>query len=352
LVWAGLFLVAAAASIYAFALTPKGDGPRDKNPQSLIGMTKPALADDAPLKHTATPAERALSWKTQFGQFPPYTEAERELANMLCGKDEDIDLALANWLIVADMPEFADITRESYFKQLEGVIDQVRQDMAKMQTVAESRGKNINDPKTRCNIFCNAIIKLHFAYRAEFAQHDLTPLQEITLHGDPNNTFLAGLLRTKRGTCVSMPLIYLVIGQKFGFPVHLVSIGKHYFIRWEEPSYRIDIETTFTEKAMFTDDDSAYLEEEGMTRDQLKGSDLRNLSNREVVGNLFFTRCSYWVMRATKTRVKSWMDISRAIHLSPDDPSITQTYQAIFNHYGIKPEDTMVTLKQKESKGT
>ena len=28
-----------------------------------------------------------------FGNFPPKTKAERELAEMLCGKEEDIDLA-------------------------------------------------------------------------------------------------------------------------------------------------------------------------------------------------------------------------------------------------------------------
>jgi hypothetical protein len=103
-----LFLVAAVASIYALALTPKGDGTKDKT-----GLAKLAFSDDASLKHTAAQKEHTLSGEQQFGQFPPCTEVERELAKMLCGKDEDIDLALANWLIASDVPEFADMTRES-----------------------------------------------------------------------------------------------------------------------------------------------------------------------------------------------------------------------------------------------
>ncbi len=351
LVCIGLFLVVVAASICAFAVALSDDAARDKPSQSLGSLAKAAVAEDVSLKQKRTQEGNTLAVEQQLGQFPPCTEAERELAKMLRGKDEKIDLALANWIIAADVPIFADMTRESYFMQLEAMISEVRQEMSRTRKVAASNGQNINDPQTRCGIFCNAIIKLRFAYREEFAQHDLTPLQDKALHGDPDNTFLAGLLRTKRGSCVSMPLLYLVIGQRLGFPVHLVAIGQHYFIRWQEPGYRINIETTRTDKVWVTDDDSAYVEEEGMTRDQLKGSDLRNLSNREVVGNLFFTRSCYWITTTAKSRTKSWMDLSRAKHLAPDDSAITGTCQAVFDHYGITPGDTVSSLKQKEQKG-
>jgi len=38
---------------------------------------------------------------------------------------------------------------------------------------------------------------------------------------------------------------------------------------------------------------------------------------------------------------------SRARHLAPDDCAIAKTYQAVFNHYGIKPEDTLASIEQK-----
>lgn len=286
---------------------------------------------------------------TQFGQFPPCTEAERELERISREKDADIDLALANWLIAADIPQFHDMTREAYFAQLDSMTEQVRREMARMQDNAKSRGANLNDADVRCGIFCNAIIKLRFAYAYEFRQHDLTPQEDKKLHGDADNTFLAGLVRTRRGSCVSMPLIYLVIGQRLRVPVHLVALGRHYFIRWQEPGYHMNIETTAVDKVWVTDDDSVYMEDEGLTRDQLKGSDLRNLTNREVVGQLFFTRSSYWAMTAANSRSRSWVDLSRARHLAPDDPAITKTYQAVFNHYGITPQDTLVSIEQKET---
>lgn len=286
--------------------------------------------------------------KPSFGQFPAYTVAEGELEKMLASKDESIDLALANWLVVADIPQFAGVTREAYFKILDGMVEEVRRDMARRKEVAISKGKNPNDPDVRCSVFCGSVVALGFDYAEDFRQHDLTPQRLQALHGDGDKVFLAGLLRSRRGSCVSMPLIYLVIGQRLGFPVHLVAIGKHYFIRWQEPGYRMNIETTIVDRVAVTPDDSVYIQDEGLTRDKLRGSDLRNLSNQEVLGQLLFTRSAYWVMSGERSKTRSWADLSRAFHLAPDDPAIVKTHQTIFSREGITPSDTLLTLLEKE----
>lgn len=291
--------------------------------------------------------EPALNAKSHFGQFPPSTDAERELEGMLRGKDEDIDLAIANWLIAADVPQFRDLNREAYFAQLDAMIVQVRAETARMEKVALSRGENPQSPKTRCAIFCNSIIKLRFAYTEEFREMNLTPEQMKLLHSDANNTFLAGLLRTRRGSCVSMPLIYLVIGQRVGMPVHLVTVGKHYFIRWDEPGFRMNIEPTIVEKVSVTTDDSVYLDIEGIKAAQLTGNQMRNLTRREVVGNLFYTRSTYWATKGPEYKTQQCLDLSRARHLAPDDPGIKATYEGIFKFYGIKPEHTAIDIRIK-----
>jgi len=292
------------------------------------------------------PAPGASAAASPFGQFPAVTGSERELEAMLRGRDEDIDLALANWLVASDVPQFANLTREAYFKQLDGMIDHVRREIARRREVAKSKGKDPDEPGTRCAIFCGAMISLGFGYREEFAQHDLAPAQMRGLYADANNTFLAGLLRTMRGSCVSMPLIYVVVGQRLGYPVHLVHVGKHCFVRWQEPRYRINVETTAVDHVWVTDDDSAYLEDEKMTKNQVAGNELRNLSNREVVGNLLFIRSSHWVMKAEQEHTKSWMDLSRALRLSPDDPAIAKTYQSIYGHYGLKADQSLADLEK------
>ena len=292
-----------------------------------------------------------LPVRNPFGQFPSTTKAEAVLESLLRGKDEAIDLALANWLVAADVPQFSGLTREAYFSQLNEMVEVVRRETARMEGVARSRGQNPNDPGTRCAIFCNAVLKLRFAYAEEFRQRDLTPGQRKALYGDANHILLAGLLQTRRGTCVSMPLLYLVIGQRLGYPVHLVAIGSHYFIRWEEPGYRLNIETTSVEKVRVSEQDESYLETEGLTRDQIKGSELRNLTRREVVGQLLFARSGHWMFRQETSPSRGWMDLSRARHLSPDDPAIKLAHEGIFSRYGIGPSDTLATLHKKETQG-
>ncbi len=273
----------------------------------------------------------------ELDQIPPHTKAERELERMLQGNGKDFDLSLANWLIAADIPEFASMGRQSYFARLDAMTDQVKREMAAIQQTGWSGA----DPKVsgwRCRLFCNAMIRLRFAYAAEFRVENLNPAQSKALYAAPDNIFLAGLLRTKRGSCVSMPLVYLVIGRRLDFPVYLVAIGRHYFIRWQEPGYRMDIETTDTDKVCDTPDDSVYLQIEGKTRARLRGNELRNLTDREVVGELYFTRMSYWHTKGEKYEAQSRGDLAQAHSLAPDDPAIEAAFCAILKGKNAKPQ--------------
>jgi hypothetical protein len=267
---------------------------------------------------------------------------------MLDRKGDAIDLALANWLIAADIPQFSSLTRQDYFAHFNALVEKVQTEITQMQEVAASKGKDLNSPEIRCAIFCNAIIRLKFSYVDAFRKTNITDSESEQLHADPNNTLFAGLLLSGYGSCVSMPMLYVTIGQRLGMPIRLVCIGKHYFARWEERGYRVDIETTATDKVWVTSDDSVYMEEEGLTRAQLHGSDLRSLSNREVLGQLFFERSAYWIMAQVKSRSRSWADLSRAHHLCPDDPVITKTYTSVFKRFRITPQDTLTSLQQKE----
>jgi hypothetical protein len=265
------------------------------------------------------------------------TNPEQELDQILQKKNADVDLALINWLMVAPIPEFHDLAREDYFGQLDEITGEVKKKMAKMEADGWPSA-NSDDSQTRCRRFCSAIIALHFDYADQFREENLTPLQMKDLYANPDNLFLAGLLRTKHGTCVSLPMLYLVLGQRLKMPVHLVEIGKHYFIRWEDSQFRMNIETTNTKKIAWASDDSVYLDSEKMTSDQLRGSDLRNLTSREVVGELFFTRTSYWHDHGSDFEGRSRADLTRAHELSPDDPSVENTYVGVFRGFRIVPQ--------------
>ena len=62
---------------------------------------------------------------------------------------------------------------------------------------------------------------------------------------DPRTLFIHGLLDGQGGTCVTMPVLYVAIGRRLGYPLHLVHAREHFFVRWEEPrGERFNIEAT------------------------------------------------------------------------------------------------------------
>ena len=59
------------------------------------------------------------------------------------------------------------------------------------------------------------------------------------------DVFLHGLLGERRlGTCSSMPVLYVALGRRLGYPVFLVATKGHLFVRWEGRGERLNLEAT------------------------------------------------------------------------------------------------------------
>jgi hypothetical protein len=50
--------------------------------------------------------------------------------------------------------------------------------------------------------------------------------------------------RQPLGTCSSMPVLYVAIGRRLGYPLKLVTTKAHLFIRWENATERFNLEAT------------------------------------------------------------------------------------------------------------
>jgi regulator of sirC expression with transglutaminase-like and TPR domain len=63
---------------------------------------------------------------------------------------------------------------------------------------------------------------------------------------DSRDLFLHGLLQGQGGTCVSMPVLYVAVGRRLGYPLKLVTAKAHLFARWESPDgkERLNLEAT------------------------------------------------------------------------------------------------------------
>jgi regulator of sirC expression with transglutaminase-like and TPR domain len=110
---------------------------------------------------------------------------------------------------------------------------------------------------------------------------------------DSSDLFLHGLLTGKRqGTCVSMPVLYVAVGRRLGYPLKLVSSKAHLFARWEsaDGKDRFNIEATNQGLNCFPDD---YYHKwpVPLTADEIaRGEYLKSLSPAEELAVFLSTR--------------------------------------------------------------
>ncbi|HLW66892.1 MAG TPA: hypothetical protein VKS79_16375, partial [Gemmataceae bacterium] len=52
---------------------------------------------------------------------------------------------------------------------------------------------------------------------------------------DSRDLFIHGLIDGPGGTCCSMPVLYVAVGRRLGYPLKLVQTREHLFFRWDDP---------------------------------------------------------------------------------------------------------------------
>lgn len=62
---------------------------------------------------------------------------------------------------------------------------------------------------------------------------------------DSRDNFIHGPLTGHGGTCCSLPILYLAIGRRLGYPLFAVEAKEHFFVRWDDSrGERFNIECT------------------------------------------------------------------------------------------------------------
>ena len=55
---------------------------------------------------------------------------------------------------------------------------------------------------------------------------------------DERDLFIHGILNGNGGTCASMPVLYVAVGRRLGWPMKMVHARAHLFCRWDDPEGR------------------------------------------------------------------------------------------------------------------
>jgi regulator of sirC expression with transglutaminase-like and TPR domain len=182
-----------------------------------------------------------------------------------------------------------------------------------------------------------------YLYKSTGLQYDLSdPYVE-----KPENRYLNGILDTKKGSCVTMPLLYLAIAQRLGYPVYPVNVPYHLFLRYVDPTLeQKNIEATGGGGFIPDDEYKAVLQ---ISKKSIKtGAYLRTLSYHELVAHLIVQNAIMWGLRGEHMRAILYME--KAIRATPRSADNYRSLGRAYSLYSktLQPENAKEYMVKAE----
>ena len=142
---------------------------------------------------------------------------------------------------------------------------------------------------------------------------------------DSRDLFIHGTLFGSGGTCASMPVLYVAVGRRLGYPLRLVHAKAHVFARWDDPegkhwhhAARLNLEATNQGLNVYPDDHYRTWPSRIEDWEIAQGRYLCSLSPRQELASFLAMRghCLQDTKRFSQAaQVYGW-----AAELAPNDP--------------------------------
>lgn len=118
--------------------------------------------------------------------------------------------------------------------------------------------------------------------RLFFDEEGFRATQDLSSAG---HLLLSEVLKGKKGYCVGLALVYLILAEKLQLPIHGVSAPKHVFLRWDDGIVRRNIEL-FQEGRSVPDE--VYIRDQRIPQESIeRGVFMANLTSKEFLGFLY-----------------------------------------------------------------
>ena len=96
-----------------------------------------------------------------------------------------------------------------------------------------------NSPGYFCCYYLLQVLQVEFGVKYNPARIKDPKFQDVRCINpdfkDSRDLFIHGIIDGPGGTCGSMPIIYVAVGRRLGYPLKLVETKCHLFFRWEDP---------------------------------------------------------------------------------------------------------------------
>jgi len=127
-----------------------------------------------------------------------------------------------------------------------------------------------------------------------------------------DNKFINGYISTKKGSCITMPMLYVILGERLNFPIKPVRSAKHFFVRYEpeksNKKFKQNIEATngggFISDKQYKDD--VLIPEKAIKN----GVYLRTLSKKEYIASLLLINANEYLKIRNLEKAKHYFKLA------------------------------------------
>ncbi|MBK8268865.1 MAG: hypothetical protein IPK83_11405 [Planctomycetes bacterium] len=199
------------------------------------------------------------------------------------------DIALMNLLCAKGIPGAESLDIPAALKRLD-------EWAAKVKVETERHLYRVTDPK-----FADHYNHSEARLRAEFIVQTLQ--EDCGVHynmervrnvdfSNPKDMFILGMIDDANGgTCASMPVLYVAIGRRLGYPMKLALAKQHVYCRWEGTTEKLNIEGAANGGIDFPPDDYYGTWPEPISDEEMAtGEFLRGLTPSEELSMFMLNR--------------------------------------------------------------
>lgn len=170
----------------------------------------------------------------------------------------DVDIALMNLRCAEGLRGSLDLNISEALKMLDRFAGRVQRETDRQLYKFYEHRSDYQNSEAYFRMLMMAVVlqedfKVH--YNPEFAGPPDVAVPEDKFYADSKNVLINGLVGPPMtGTCSSMPVLYVAVGRRLGYPLYLVASKKHLFVRWDDGTTSLNVEATARGLATYGDD--------------------------------------------------------------------------------------------------
>jgi hypothetical protein len=170
-----------------------------------------------------------------------------------------LDIGLLNLQCAAGLPGADTVDAEAAVTVLDRMAQCLKAETQRHYRRFRDNPQEFNDSEAYFRMLCLVTV-LQQDFGVGYSPNRARPSDRViepneTFFADSRDIFLHGLFGTNRaGTCASLPVLYVAVGRRLGYPLKLVAAKNHLFVRWEDGRERLNIEATTQGLTTFDDD--------------------------------------------------------------------------------------------------